>query len=537
MASIREVFGGHNRALLTVGSLKGNFGHLEAAAGVVSLIKVLAMLREASIPPQASFTSLNPKIAALEPDNMAIAQKLSPWKAPYLAAFVNSYGAGGSNCALICCQGPPEQASIPKRASTANIEIIYPIILSAASVESLHASAQDLSRYLKKMTHKPNLGDLAFTLSKRCKRHRHAFVIHTANIDSLAQQLRDGKWNAVELGQTPKKVVLTFGGQTKRSVNMDHSLYKSTPNLKRYVDECDEIVRSLGFRSILPAIFQPDPIMDIINLQCGTFAMQYACAKCWIDAGLEVTAMIGHSFGELTAMVASRVLTLHDGLKLIASRASLMTTKWGSEGGTMLAIHSSQQTTQAIVDEINKISTKHTLEIACYNNPSSQVVVGSDLAIRDTEDLLARDSPFSCIRSQRLDVTHGFHSRFTESILKDLDKVSQELTYLEPAIPLETCTPEANLRSGAGRASQHAREPVYFQEAVQRLENRLGPCIWLEAGMNSPITSMIKRATTLPDSHVFQALKISDAGLSSQVMSALTANLWREGVSMQNFDS
>ncbi len=136
IASIREVFGGPDRGLLNIGSVKGNIGHAETAAGVAGLLKVLAMLNNAGIPPQASHQSLNPKIPALGVDNMGIATEFVPWEAPLLAACVNSYGAGGSNCALICCERPRQKRTIPKQASTAHAEPTYPILMSAASQES-----------------------------------------------------------------------------------------------------------------------------------------------------------------------------------------------------------------------------------------------------------------------------------------------------------------------------------------------------------------------------------------------------------------
>ena len=498
MASVREVFGGPDRGLLNIGSLKGNIGHAETAAGVASLLKILAMLQNSGIPPQASHQSLNPKIPALGNDNMAIAAKPAPWNAPLLVACVNSYGAGGSNCALICCQGPSRNHN-PTTA-------VYPIVLSAASRESLQANTQELRRYLQK---KPDLGDVAFTLSKRRKIYRQVFVTTASNINDLSQTLE--ALVPFEIPQTPKRVVLAFGGQTKKTVNMDRSLY-DIPIIKQYIDECNEIVKSFGF-SLIPAIFQSEPITDIITLQCGTFAMQYACAKSWISAGLEIAAVIGHSFGELTAMVVAGVFSLHGGLKLIATRASLMATKWGSENGTMLAIQTTRENVQSIAGE--------SIEIACYNAPESQVVVGSSSAIEQTESLLAD----SGIRSQRLDVTHGFHSKFVDGILGDLNLVSQGLTYSKPDIHLEMCTAEPSDVSEA-RPAQHAREPVYFQEAVRRLESSLGPCIWLEAGMDSPIIPMIKRALVSPD-HVLQPFKM---GQVSQVLSDISTTFWREGI-------
>ena len=537
VASIREVFGGQDRTdLLNIGSLKGNIGHTETAAGVSSLLKVLAMIGHASIPPQASHKTLNPKIPALGVDKMSVASKLSRWEAQLLAACVNSYGAAGSNCAMICCEGPPQKTEVSKQIATSEVGSTYPIIISAASRESLYANTESLSRYLQKTTPKPNLGDVAFTLSKRRKLHRQVFVTSASDINALAQSLTNEAQASFEVPQTPKRVVLAFGGQTKRTVDLEKRLYESHPRLRTYIDECDKIVVDLGFPTLLPSIFQSEPLIDVVTLQCGTFAMQYACAKCWIDAGLQVEAMIGHSFGELTAMVVSGVLSLRDGLKLISSRASLMATKWGRERGTMLVIHSSREIVQDVITGINVGSAEPEVEIACYNAPSSQVVVGSAFAIDRTESLLSRDPRFSVVRSQRLDVTHGFHSKFTTAILDDLDRVSASLTYCEPEIPLETCTAETSSQILAIRPAQHAREPVYFSDAVQRIEKRLGPCIWLEAGMDSPVIPMIKRALATPDDHTLQAIKISDSQEPTKLMSSVTTNLWREGIPVTHWN-
>ena len=124
--------------------------------------------------------------------------------------------------------------------------------------------------------------------------------------------------------------------------------------------------------------------------------MQYASARCWIDAGLEVSVMIGHSFGELTAMAVCGILSLHDGLKLIATRACLMKSKWGAERGKMLAIHASPEVVQDVVASLKKATAGNEteggegqpqLEIACYNAPSSQIVVGSSSYIAQADEL------------------------------------------------------------------------------------------------------------------------------------------------------
>ena len=131
-------------------------------------------------------------------------------------------------------------------------------------------------------------------------------------------------------------------------------------------------------------------------------------------------------------------------------------------------INSSREIVQDVINSVNAVSAEPEIEAACYNAPSSQVVVGSSLAIDRTESLLNENQRFSGTRSQRLDVSHGFRSKFTRGILDDLDQISASLTYSEPEIPLETSTAELSNQVLAARPSQHAREPVHFSDAVQR---------------------------------------------------------------------
>ncbi|KAL9004771.1 MAG: hypothetical protein Q9188_002428 [Gyalolechia gomerana] len=534
IASVREVFGGPQRSSrLDLGSLKGNIGHSETGAGVASLLKVLAMIHHRGIPPLASHKSLNPKIPDLAPDNMHIPKKAERWDAPLLAACVNSYGAAGSNCALLCCEAPPHSAV---RDIDVNLgdKLVYPILLSAASKESLVANATALSQYLQRTVPRPSVRDLAFTLSERRKRDRFCFAITASDACQVAETLKPIVQDAnacFEVPSASKSVVLVFGGQSKQNVGFQEEFYRSVPTIRKHIDECNDIVVKLGFSPILPAIFQSEPISDIVALQCGTFAMQYACAMCWFDAGLEVAAVVGHSFGELTAMVVSRVLSLHDGLKLIATRASLMMSKWGAERGNMLAVFSSRSAAEKLVRDVNADSAEPDLEVACFNSPSSQTLVGSASSVARAEDVAGKEG----IRCQRVDVTHGFHSKFTTPILHDLDELSKSLTFRNPEIPFGSCTPVQIDQIRHTRPSEHARSPVYFEEAIRRVEERLGPAIWLEAGMGSSIASMVKAALVTPANHTFLPMKTQDAQPPAKVLSSITIDLWRQGHPMSHW--
>ena len=527
MESIRAVFGGKDRSqVLSIGSVKGNIGHMETAAGVAGLLKILAMIQNAGIPAQASHERLNPKIAPLAKDKMEVVSRTSPWKAALMAACVNSYGAAGSNCALICCQGPKESSSSYEHAETS-----HPVIVSGMHQESLHENMKSLGQFIE-TSPETQISDLSYTLSRRRKLHHLAFATSAARPQNLAQMLKNGQGSFFQKPSNPRKIVLVFGGQSKCTVNMPEALYQTYPRIRYYIDECDVILQNLGHPALLPSIFQTKPLTSIVVLQCATFAMQYACARCWIDAGLEVATVVGHSFGELTAIVISGALSLRDGLKLIASRAVLMETKWGSEKGVMLAVHGDWRLVENMISIVNLEcgALRAKVEIACFNAPSSHVLVGTVAAIECTENILRTDLRFSSLKNQRLNVTHGFHSSFTDPILDELTQVSASLNWAEPTIPLETCTAKSNTKLSQTRPAMHAREPVFFWDAVQRVEQNLGPCFWLEAGMGSPITSMVKRAVATSEKHVFQNLTPSQSWDVSKIISDVTINLWREGL-------
>ncbi|KAF7898017.1 uncharacterized protein EAF01_008983 [Botrytis porri] len=527
VASIRQVFGGSERAhSLYLGSIKGNIGHCETGAGVASLVKLILMINKGITPPLASHNTLNPKIPALEPDRMAITTKAIPWNVPFRAACVNSYGAAGSNAAMLLCEGPRQHVGASKGPVQTSAK--YPVILSASTKDSLLKYAKVLGDYLAVTSPRPNLIDLAFTLSERRQHHKFRWITTESDIVRVVQLLRADPQSCFEIPQAPKHTVLVFGGQSKQTVGLDKNLYQSHSQLRGYVDNCNDLVTNLGFSAIVPAIFQSEPITDIVALQCGTFAMQYACAKCWIDAGLRVDAVVGHSFGELTAMTVAGVLSLQDGIKLIATRASLMQTKWDPEKGTMLAIHANKERVQDIIACID--SGAGDLEIACFNAPTSQIVVSNSVSITEVEELLRTDSRFNGIKYQRLDVSHGFHSKFTEPLLSDVDELSKTLTFNRAKIPLETCTLNSLDEILPGRLSEHTRDPVYFLDAIRRIERKLGPCVFLEAGMDSPGIAMVKRAVYEPDDHYFQEMKLSNSQDPMNVLSTIATNLWREGI-------
>ena len=535
MESLRAVFRDSSRSTpLPIGSIKGNIGHCETAAGVAGLLKVLAMIKHDAIPPQACFNTLNPKIPDLARDRLAIPQNLSVWNGPFRAALVNSYGAAGSNCALLCCEMPRD--SSPDSQSNVALHLPITLVLSAASASSLCAYARSIADFLSQQNGNLSLSDLAFTLNHRRKRHQFCLEVAALNTQDVVIAFRSAVKPSFESPRRPKPVVLVLGGQNDRHLAISGAFCDAYPAFRYYIDLCDSEITKLGYPSLYPSIFEDEADLEPVSSQCRLFAIQYACASCWKDAGLQVSGIIGHSLGELTALVVSDALSLQDGVKLVAHRARLISTLWGPEKGSMLAVHAASTLVECLISQVQSSLPTSKLEIACYNAAQSAVISGSSESIDAATQILASHSQFTGIRHQRLSTTHAFHSALVDPIIPALDELAEKLEFREPKLQLELCTAEAMQSIRQWSASGHARGPVFFSDAVKRIEQRLGNCIWLEAGLNSCAASLARRATLPEKSHIFQSLDVKNRDDPWAVISDTVTALWRRGVSVKHWN-
>ena len=537
MESIRRVFGGLNRAApLIVSSAKGNIGHLEGASGVAALIKALLQMEYHLAPRQASFKTLNPKIPALEPDNLCIPTSNLALSGKRLAACINNYGAAGSNAAMIVLEPPRKgvtyhdkpQMSISPRPK------LHPIQLAAASVGGLLAYCIALDQYCQQLRYtqdksekSQDLSSLAFSLSTRLNQELPFMLTITAtDLEQLQAQLRQQTVtsNAIKQRSKAPPVVLCFGGQVSDRVALDKSLWEESTLLRSHLDICDDTLRVLGYRGLYPSIFQTEAVTDVVLLHSIIFAIQYSCAQAWLESGLKVDALVGHSFGQLTALCVSGSLSLRDGLRLVAGRASLMQKYWGPESGKMIAIETDQQTLEELRKAMCETNASYNFEIACFNGPTSHVVVSDRVSAGELETKLMERA----IRHRSLDVAYGFHSRFTEPLLPHLEDLASSLAFHEPKILLETCTDMGTWTEPTAKLiAAHTREPVFFSKAIQRLQARLGPCTWLEAGSDSSIVNMVRRALGQASAtgNNFVSLQLNKPNSTKLVVDATVA-LW-----------
>ncbi len=170
---------------VVIGSVKSNIGHLEAAAGVAGLIKVVLALAHGEIPAQLHFRAPNPYIAwGTLP--VAVAQTRQPWPAgaPLRLAGVSSFGFGGTNAHVVVEEGPRAPS-----AAVGNARPLSLLTLSAKSAAALHQLTERVHRHLATVDDEaPAFAEVCFTayVGRAHFAHRLAVVAATAS-DARAQ--------------------------------------------------------------------------------------------------------------------------------------------------------------------------------------------------------------------------------------------------------------------------------------------------------------------------------------------------------------
>lgn len=546
--SIRNALAGPKRdTVLPVGSAKGHVGHTEGASGLVSLIKVLLMMRGNFIPPQASHSSMNPHIHAQASDNMQVVTSLQAWNGDRKLALINNYGACGSNSSVVVGHSAHKPTANPAFLAAAGSASSprLPFWISGFDARSIAAYSSVLSDYLRSHADQAKLADVSFNMRwQQNPGLPQGLMFSCSSLEELQGKLAKAasatKDTAASVGIAPVKaerpVVLCFGGQVSTFIGLDRAVYESAAVLRHHLDACDAAITSQGLDSIYPDIFACEPYQDVVKLQTTLFAMQYASAKSWIDCGLDgkVVSLVGHSFGEITALCVSGVLSLEDTVKLVAGRARLVQSGWGPDPGAMMAIEADEALVHDLLKESNSASDG-SAGIACYNGPRSFTVAGSTKSIDAFAATLAgKDgSAVAGVKSKRLNVTNAFHSSLVEGIVDRLGEVGKSVTFRGAGIPIERATEHGaeDQQLDWSFVGSHMRQPVFFNHAVQRLAQKHPEAVFLEAGSNSTITVMASRvlAQTPSDIH-FQAMSITNTKKGVDRLTDATVDLWKQGL-------
>ncbi|MEM9508937.1 MAG: type I polyketide synthase, partial [Cyanobacteria bacterium P01_E01_bin.35] len=502
VAALNQAFGmgTDKKQYCAIASVKPNIGHLDAAAGIASLIKTVLALQHKQIPPSINCDRPNPQID-WQHSPFYVNRELTNWESngnPRRAG-VSSFGIGGTNVHVVL-----EESEVFLKAEGAEEQgSIYPniLVLSAKTKTALDEMAGNLGRYLEDNPD-VDLARVAHTLQvgRRAFNYRRAVVAQTVEEarKSLKINAADKVFtNKIEPGYKP--VVFMFSGQGSQYENMGWGLYQNLPIFREYCDHCCEILDKYLDQPLKEIIFPiapqplspsappappaPPALQETQYAQLAIFIIEYALAQLWMDWGVVPEVLIGHSIGEYVAATISGVFNLEDALKIVATRANLMQQQ---PSGVMLSVAlSAREVEQYLNEEVS---------LAVSNAPSLCAVSGETKAIADLEIVL-QDRGIAC---RRLKTSHGFHSSLMDGAIAPLVEAFGKIYLHTPQIPFisnATGTWITNQQATSPEYwGQHLRQTVRFAEGIEEIVKEPNR-ILLEVGAGKTLSTLAQQTS------------------------------------------
>ncbi|WP_236567825.1 MULTISPECIES: type I polyketide synthase [unclassified Nocardiopsis] len=431
-AALGEVFSRGGREPLRVGSVKTNIGHLEGAAGVAGLLKVVLSLSHGQLPPTRNFASPNPGID-LERLGLSPQTEREPWPADAPLAGVSSFGMGGTNCHLVLGPPPPPRPERTEPSAAEGALDPVPWVISARSEAALRAQAAALHAFVSA---RPGLRaeDVGLSLATTRAVFEHRAVILAPN-GGGTRELESIRPAAVpEDARDRSGPVLVFPGQGGQWAGMARDLLGGAGPLAqvftRRLLECERaldphvdwsLVQVLRGDPGAPPYAGPGARVDVV--QPVLWAVMVSLAGVWSELGVEPAAVIGHSQGEIAAACVAGALSLKDAARVVALRSRALTSLAGT--GSMASLGLTRERAREYVAEAED------LYLAAVNGPDSVVVSGGAQAVRRAVEHCLDNG----VHGALIDVDYASHSAHVERIRGELLDQLAPLAPRSPRVP------------------------------------------------------------------------------------------------------
>ncbi|ULP37116.1 SDR family NAD(P)-dependent oxidoreductase [Mycolicibacterium rufum] len=451
---------------LLIGSAKTNIGHLEAAAGIAGVIKVILSLEHETLPKHLNFENPSPHIP-WDRLPVEVVKETMPWtrdRGPRIAG-VSSFGFAGTNAHVVLEEAPTAPAPDVATEAPPALRVLP---LSARTPTALRTLA---GRYRDWLVAHPEAtpADVCFTagVARAHAEHRAALVVDSREsaVDLLGALADDRPAPGLVRGESYEapKTAWLFTGQGSQYPGMARELYDTEPVFAATVDACAAAVADLLEKPLLSVVFDDidgDQLRLTSYAQPALFAVEMGLARLWQSWGLEPDVVLGHSVGQYTAACVAGVFDLADGARLMAERGRLFAAL--PAGGRMVAVFAPAERVEAVTDDVPTVS------VAAYNGANTVLSGPAD----DLERAVAR-LVTDGVRCDWLETSHAFHSALLDPILDDFEAAANRFDYGAPQrLLIDNRTGAALGRSvtlDGAYWRRHARQPVQFAASVRTL--------------------------------------------------------------------
>ncbi|MFF4255342.1 beta-ketoacyl synthase N-terminal-like domain-containing protein [Streptomyces sp. NPDC001663] len=443
---------------LLLGSVKGNLGHLESAAGIAGLVKTVLALHHDVVPPSLHCT----EGSALDDVRQRVVTEPEPWPryGGTATAGVSGFGFGGTNAHAVLEEWRPAVLSQPPAEEPA----ARLHLLSDVDGERLRDTAARLADWLRT----PGGGaarpaDVARTLAGRSGRGsvRAAVAARdraelTDALSALAQadphvRVLTGERDLVRRGP-----VWVFSGYGSQWVGMGRRLLAEEPAFVSAVEKLDAQLAPECGLSLYDHLASGDGLDRLEVAQPVLFGLQVALAELWRSYGVEPAAVIGHSMGEVAAAVCAGALDVPDAARVIAVRARLLARL---RGGAMAVVDVDDTELAALQREFPGA------HVAVHSSPGQKVVTGDE----PTVARLVRGLEEEGRTARVMRVVGAGHSPQVDPLLPELTEALADVEGGRPHVPVYSTVlddPRGDSAFDAGHWAANLRRPVHLERAV-----------------------------------------------------------------------
>jgi len=497
-----------------IGSVKTNVGHLDAAAGVTGLIKVILSLKHRQLPASLHFQDANPEIDFAN-SPFYVNTELREWQSrdgEPRRAGISAFGVGGTNVHVVVEEGPVREESGEGREWQL-------LVWSGKTTEAADAQRQQLAEYLREEK-QVKLADIAYTLQVGRRRFGWQRAVVCRDSEEARAMLEAGLTDASNEGEGESGigVAMVFPGQGAQRLGMGRELYRSERVFREQMDICAGILKQEMGRDIRWELYEKaagEEVHETWFAQPVLFATEYALARLWESWGVKAERMLGHSLGEYVAACLSGVLKVEDALRLVVLRGRLMQEM---PQGAMLAVEANEREVAGWLRE--------GLWLGAVNGPGMCTMGGTAEEVRELEEKLKREGR----GVQRLRTSHAFHSGMMEGMVARFVAEVRKIKIGNVGIPyISNVTGDWVKDEEVGSAEywgRQLRETVQFGKGLEELLKDKELAV-LEVGPGQQLKQIIRRQGS--QRRVWSSLA---GGQQSEMESMVKAlgGLWTAGV-------
>ncbi|MDQ3404939.1 MAG: SDR family NAD(P)-dependent oxidoreductase, partial [Actinomycetota bacterium] len=489
--ALLATYGQDRETPLWLGSVKSNLGHTQAAAGMAGIIKMVQAMHHGVLPATLHIDAPTTHVD-WSTGSVALLTETTPWpevRRPRRVG-VSGFGVSGTNAHTILEQPPADVVAHTDELVPAPL----PWALSAKTPEALREQAVSLLAHLAEY---PSLRpvDVGWSLRTGRAAHEHRAAVVATDLPeyeraltALAEETPDP---ALVIGdRVAGKVAFVFPGQGAQWAGMAVDLLTSSPVFAERMTECAAALDPHVDWSLFDVIGDSSALSRVDVVQPALFAVMVSLAELWRASGVEPSAVVGHSQGEIAAACVAGALSLQDAARVVALRSKVLLALVGQ--GAMVSVALPEAEVGALLET--------GVSIAAVNGPSSVVVSGDPKAL----DALITRCEADGVRVRRIPVDYASHSAHVDAVHADLITALDGIEPRDSTIPFySTVTGERHDTRGldAGYWFRNLREPVRLDQATARLIEH-GHGILIEVSPHPVLTTSVRETVDSTDRDV-----------------------------------